>query len=223
MIKLVKGENRNKFGDRTRKPRRSLARKGVNSLEQKKILLICVEGETEQAYFNSIATYNHRIFPVVFPGNNSSPQGLLAAVVSKVEEFIESKDLKSSDEAWLVLDRDEGQRDSAILDLYNWAKLHRNRYIALSVPNFEIWVLAHFQSISGISTKNEVKNALKSHISNYRKGDVNQLPTETDQISQAISNISSKLRDCPEELADFDGLGGVTSVHILVQEMISDF
>ncbi|MDK8759978.1 RloB family protein [Corynebacterium sp. MSK151] len=222
MIELAKGANVVRSINKDRRPRRPLAREGANSLDQKKILLICVEGETEQAYFNSIASYNHQIYPVVFPGNNSSPQGLLSAAISKVEEFIKKKGLKPSDEAWLVLDRDEGERDEAILDLYEWAKLHRNRYIALSVPNFELWILAHFQGVSGISTKTEVKTALDSHISNYKKGNASQLPISVNRISQAVSNISSKLRECPEELADFDGLGGVTSVHMLVQKMISD-
>ncbi len=67
---------------------------------------------------------------------------------------IKKESLKSSDEAWLIADRDQWD-ENQLNQLYAWSTIQKNFGFALSNPKFEYWLLLHFEDASGIATSRE--------------------------------------------------------------------
>ena len=68
-----------------------------------------------------------------------------------VEIIIFPEGLKKSDEAWLVVDKDQWT-DEQLSQLHQWSLKAKNYGFALSNPKFEFWLLLHFEDGSGVSS-----------------------------------------------------------------------
>lgn len=125
--------------------------------------------------------------------------------------------LRPGDQAWVDIDRD--QWSSEILEeVWNWAAERADRGLALSNPQFELWLLWHFDDAAGTSTPNEILRNLNKHIPGYRKDQSNQLPREPDAIAQAINCAERKIPHMPESFAELEEFPKPwTTVHILVR------
>jgi hypothetical protein len=89
-------------------------------------------------------------------------------VLSRMEEYIKQEGVKPSDEAWLIVDRD--QWDEKHLDLlHQWTLKCSNYKLALSNPKFEFWLLLHYEDAKNISTERECLTRLKHYLPNYNK------------------------------------------------------
>ena len=64
-------------------------------------------------------------------------------------DHLESEGLKPSDEAWLVVDKDQWT-DEQLTQLHQWSLQQENYGFALSNPKFEYWLLLHFEDGTGI-------------------------------------------------------------------------
>ena len=133
----------------------------------KKLFLIAAEGiKTEPIYF-SIFTDDKSIVQVscLKGKSDSSPPHVL----KRMTEHLSSAGLKSSDEAWLVVDKDHWT-DEQLSQLNQWASLQDNYGFALSNPKFEYWLLLHFEEGTGITSSRDCTERLKRWIPNYDKG-----------------------------------------------------
>lgn len=188
--------------------------------DQRKLFIIGVEGETEYAYFSNICDATQKIRQIVVSGKHSNADSIREAVAREIQKKINTKEIRSSDEAWIVLDRDQGENDEAIATLYEWANKQKNRFIALSNPDFEYWLILHFEDGIGICTKRETKDRIRMHISEYSKGNPKQLPKDWGSINQAINRAVKKHRIVPKSVEEFDKVGGAsTSVHHLLEHL----
>ena len=119
----------------------------------KKIFVVSVEGsKTEPQYF---ALFNQpqsiiQVKCLTRASTKSAPLYVLKAM----ENHLRKESLKETDEAWIVVDKD-GWMEEHLRELLQWANKKEGRGFALSNPNFEYWLLLHFEEGNGIRNSQE--------------------------------------------------------------------
>lgn len=150
----------------------------------KKKYLIFAEGcVTEPEYFrkiNSLTSDRIEVSCILQKGKGLDPNSILKSIASEIKK----RTLLPNDEIWAVLDRDEWTEDQ-LNALVNWAKRHRGRFIGMSNPKFEYWLLLHFEKPKKTLTEKGCTAALKRHLPNYDKHI--RVEISIDHIRQAIS------------------------------------
>lgn len=74
--------------------------------------------------------------------------------------------LQNTDEAWLVVDKDEwSEKDLAVL--FAWSKESENYEIALSNPKFEYWLLLHFENATSSLSTRQCSNKIRIRMTKY--------------------------------------------------------
>ncbi len=168
-------------------PRRDFQRR-IGERRYRKLFVLATEGnKTEPEYFDLLQN-NHSVIKVHCL---KTKEGLAPlALLKKMEHYLKKESLKSSDEAWLVADRD--QWDENQLDqLYAWSTTQKNFGFALSNPKFEYWLLLHFEEASGIATSRECSERLKRYLPEYDKGiDARKITVE--MIAAAIRRAEQR-------------------------------
>jgi hypothetical protein len=144
--------------------------------------------------------------------NVSSPDRLL----KRMERHIRDEGLRSSDEAWLVLDRDSWSEDQ-LLELVAWAASDRRFSVAISNPKFEVWLLMHFEDPAGATTPAVVDGRLRACLPEYDK-DIQPSKFTPQSVMDAISR--AKMRDTPQCI-DWPRNPPGTTVYRLAERIIS--
>lgn len=148
-----------------------------------RILIVCEGSKTEPLYFSEIRqTYRlHTANVEVRPCQLGTAP---IQVVQYAKELFEQGDRhkriqpRAFEQVYAVFDRDDHDSYFNALQFANSlkGKLKNDnkepiifRAIA-SIPNFELWLLLHFEDIQHFLPRTEVLRRLKSHIPNYDKG-----------------------------------------------------
>ncbi|MBF0461739.1 MAG: RloB domain-containing protein [Magnetococcales bacterium] len=179
----------------------------------RKLFVIAVEGVVTEPQYFALFDDQQSVIHVncLKGGHDSSPP----QVLQRMENHLKQAGLKSSDEAWLVVDKDQWT-DAQLGTLYTWAGGHKNYDVALSNPQFEYWLLLHFEDGTGIASALDCTNRLKRHLPGYNKGiDVRKINRE--QIDEAIRR--ARQRDTPPCVDWPRALGG-TTVYKLVENIL---
>ncbi len=115
-----------------RKPRRFVRQSGQRSY--RKLFLIAAEGsKTEPQYFSLFNSPQATIqVNCLKCGHDSAPPQVLKRMTS----WLKKHGLKDSDEAWLVVDKDQWT-DAQLKELLHWSQSKENYGFALSNPKFE--------------------------------------------------------------------------------------
>lgn len=148
----------------------------------KKLFVVSVEGsKTEPQYF---AIFNQPQSIVLVkclkrPLTESSP----IQVLKRMEVYLRKESLRKTDEAWVVVDKDDWTEER-LKELLQWAKKSENHGVALSNPNFEYG--------KGIANSQECLTRLKRHMPNYKK-EIDGKKITSELIAKAISR--ARLRD----------------------------
>ncbi len=79
-----------------------------------------------------------------------------------MEGHLRQEALGSSDEAWLVVDKDQWT-DEQLDQLHAWARTHDNYGFTLSNPKFEYWLLLHFEDGTGIASSRDCSDRLRDN------------------------------------------------------------
>lgn len=180
----------------------------------KKLFLIATEGtKTEPNYF---AIFNEETSVVRVKcliggiGKNAPSQ-----VLKRIQVHIKKETIKSSDEAWLVIDKDRWTNEQ-LKELHEWSKKQKNYGLALSNPKFEYWLLLHYEDGNGISSPRDCTERLKRWIPNYDKGiDIRKITRQ--QINYAIQR--AKTRNQPPCMDWPQTIG--TTVYLLIEKIIT--
>ncbi len=193
------------------KKRRKFKR-SPGKLSYRKMFVLVTEGsKTESHYFAIFNGYN-LVVHIKFlkeKGDSAPPQ-----VLARMRNYLDTEDLRSSDEAWLVVDKDQWT-DGQLSQLHDWAQESDNYGFALSNPKFEFWLLLHFENGKGVSNSRTCSQRLKRHIPGYDK-DINARKISEDMIKKAIER--AKKRDMP---ACHDWPRGTgTTVYRLVENIL---
>lgn len=179
----------------------------------KKLFVVSVEGsKTEPQYF---AIFNQPQSIVLVkclkrPSTDSSP----IQVLKKMKSYLRKESLKKTDEAWIVVDKDDWTED-LLKELLQWAKESENHGFALSNPNFEYWLLLHFEDGKGIANSQECLTRLKRYLPSYKK-DIDSRKITLKLIAKAIER--AKQRDA-NQANDLPQMWS-TTVYKLVERII---
>lgn len=195
--------------------RRSFTRRCSNRT-YRKLFVIATEGaKTEPQYFIIFQTLKKEqvIIHLRKGKNKSDPENVL----KRMKEYLKTERLKPSDEAWLVVDKDQW-RDDQIDKLHEWTKQQKNYGLALSNPKFEYWLLLHFAD-GDIRSAQNIEKLLDSHLPNYSQTKaVDHQKIKLENIKKAISR--AKKRDAPS-CEDWPRLPHRTTVYKLVSNILN--
>jgi hypothetical protein len=180
----------------------------------KKLFVISVEGsKTEPQYF---AIFNQpQSIVLVKCLKRSSTESSPIQVLKKIQGYLRKESLRKTDEAWIVVDKDDWTEDR-LRELLQWAKKSENHGFALSNPNFEYWLLLHFEDGKGIANSQECLLRLKKHLPDYKKG-IDSKKITLKLITKAIAR--AKQRDI-NRTNDLPSIWS-TSVYKLVEKIIN--
>ncbi len=157
----------------------------------RKLFVIATEGvKTEPQYFTNFNDqYSVIRVDCIKSRHDSSP----TQVLKRMKDRLRQEALKHSDEAWLVVDKDQWM-DEQLVQLYTWSQGADNYGFALSNPKFEYWLLLHFEDGAQIGSPGECSRRLKKYIPAYDKNiDVRKIKPK--MIKDAIHR--AKDRDRP--------------------------
>ncbi len=178
----------------------------------RRLFVLATEGaRTEPEYF--------RIFNQLGPVSVkclSKPGGTdPLRVLRRMERHLKEERLRSSDQAWLVVDRDQWTEEQ-LVRLDDWAQKQQNHGFALSNPAFESWLLLHFEDTVDIASSQGCIRRLRQHLPDYDKS----IPPGTfsrEQIEEAIRR--ARARDTPP-CKDWPRDPGGTTAYRLVEEIL---
>jgi len=168
--------------------------------------------KTEINYFDVVKSRFRPVAKIqsINPGHKSAPRQIL----KRVENTLRAWKGRQPSEIWIVIDRNSWS--PVELDrLVSWTKQSPRHHLALSNPNFEYWLLLHFEN-AGRMTSAECMLRLKKHIPGYRKGmGFERLTREQilDAISRAKKMDSPPCEGWPRDL-------GVTTVYRLLESIL---
>jgi hypothetical protein len=155
------------------------------------VYIIATEGkETEPQYFKmklfQPSTTNIHI--EILPTNNDpSPSNVLNRMKTRLKDY-HSKEYVYS---WLVVDKDSW-KDTQLNQLAEWADEDKNRGLAVSNPQFEYWLLLHFEEADGKCSKEDCLDHLRRHLPEYSKSNLPLHKFSELNIDEAICRAYAK-------------------------------
>lgn len=179
----------------------------------KKLFVLATEGtETEPCYFKMFEGDDKVVHVQLLKGGLKSapPQ-----VLKRMDAYLKKEGLRPEDEAWLVVDTDQWT-ETQLQQLHLWNQTKENYGLAVSNPQFEFWLLLHFEDGTGVGTSRECVARLKRQLPGYQKGPVD-VKKFTDRVAEAIER--ARRRNTPP-CADWPRTCG-TTVYRLVQNLIA--
>ncbi|MGM0653628.1 MAG: RloB family protein [Bacillota bacterium] len=179
----------------------------------RKFLVVAVEGaKTEPQYFRTINKMQKEVhIHCLSSKNDSSPP----QVFKKMEAYLSNNPLtRKTDEAWMVIDKDQWTEEQ-LNQLHQWAITKDNYGLSVSNPNFEYWLLLHFEEGKGANNSRICSNRLKQHLPNYDKS-INSKAINLENIKKAVQR--AKASDKPQCI-DWPRTPGSTTVYRLVEKI----
>jgi len=183
------------------------------TLNYRKLFVIATEGDkTEPQYF---ALFYSRTTTVTVKCLKSRDESSPPQVLKRMKDYIRDKELKRTDEAWLVVDKDQW-RDDQLIQLYGWSIQATNYGLAVSNPKFELWLLMHFEDATGAATPRQCFERLNRYLPGYDKGHI-----DTGKLKPGIAAAidRAKQKDQPP-CADWPRSSG-TTVYRLVEKLMN--
>ncbi|WP_417909109.1 RloB family protein [Candidatus Electronema sp. PJ] len=175
-----------------------------------KLFVLAVEGEkTEPEYFALFKNVGVKCLP-------GTKKTSCTQVLKRLKHFLEKENVREPYEAWLVIDKDDNSEEK-LQEVYKWSQLKEQYGFALSNPNFEYWLLLHFEDGSNIHSVRDCSDRLKRYLPDYNKG-IDERKITVDAINKAI--LHAKQRDnlsCLDWPKDIYG----TTVYKLIEKLLS--
>ena len=194
-------------------PKRRRFKRPLGERRYRKLFVISVEGDkTEPQYFAIFNSKQSVVRVNCLRSQHSAPK----FVLNRMKQHLIGEALRNSDEAWLVVDKDQWP-DNHLTQLHAWSQQASNYGFALSNPKFEYWLLLHFENGTGINSSSHCTQRLKKYLPNFTKG-IDHLKITEDMIKKAIQR--AKIRDTPP-CKDWPRTIGVTTVYKLVENILN--
>jgi hypothetical protein len=180
----------------------------------RRLFIIAVEGsKTEPQYFHIFNSQNSVIQVKCIKSKKESDP---IHVLKRMIEYLKEEVLRQSDEAWLVVDKDKWT-EAQLQQLLDWSSSDARYGFVLSNPNFEYWLLLHFEDGTGISGSQEIHSRLEQWLPNYDKS-IDARKISRDSIDAAI--LRARNRDNPP-CSDWPHNIG-TTVYKLAERLLRD-
>jgi len=183
-------------------------------ISYKQKFIISTEGtKTEVEYFDILQGYSdHIINTINRDAGKSSPDKVLKDLKAKLTK----KNLRKTDEAWIVVDIDNWTEEQIEATL-NFSQEKSNYHCAISNPKFEYWLLMHFEEPKGGLTIQKCDAAIKRHIQNYNKG-IPPSKITFENVREAIERAKS--RHHGTELEYPKGNNNGSTLYLLVEKLL---
>lgn len=161
----------------------------LGNLRYKKLFVVSVEGsKTEPQYFAIINRSQSNVLIKCLKRSLTASSPI--QVLKKMESYLRKEFLKKTDEAWIVVDKDDWTEDQ-LRELLQWAKKNVNYGFAMSNPNFEYWLLLHFEDGKGISNVRECLTRLKRYLPDYKK-DIDGKKITLELVTKAVARAKQR-------------------------------
>jgi hypothetical protein len=162
-----------------------------NVRDYRPVFIIATEGKkTEPTYFR-FGIFMSRERPVrvkvLLRGGSSSPK----AVLDGMRAYLRGYQKKKGDEAWLVVDKDQWKTKDLEL-LYAWSQSDAYKNLAVSNPQFEYWLLLHFEDGKKINSKSACVSRLKKYLPDYDKSKLPEDEFTVTRVKNAIKRAKSQ-------------------------------
>ncbi|EPD68286.1 hypothetical protein HMPREF1219_01932 [Corynebacterium pyruviciproducens ATCC BAA-1742] len=198
-------------------------RKRANTRALKALFGIIVEGDTEKRYFDRFRGANVKV--KVVPGRSApDPESLTELADDVLDEFKRKGEIRSGDQMWIVSDKDTYTAEQ-IEVLFSWAAKRKDRGLGLSLPQFEYWLLLHYEDGVGVLTQRECLSRLHHHNPHYRKNDLSSVSFSEADINRAVQR-ARRFPPLPPTFREFLNSGldrsAYTSVHVLVERLLKE-
>lgn len=157
-------------------------------------LIVCEGKKTEPNYFNGLKRkinekYGNKV-DVLIPNIDVKGTGMNTTSLVKYTQKTVNHANKVYGQVWVVFDKDDYNDEQFDLAIDNC-----NYNVAWSNPNFELWLLAHFNKVNRYVSKDDVLQELgkefqKKGLGNYTKNDTNIFDKVTSEgkLHTAIKN-----------------------------------
>ena len=179
--------------------KKQLERKLSRRAGYDRILIVSEGSKTEPLYFNEIRT-THRLHTTNVKVRPSELGTAPIQVVRYAKELFEKGDphkniqKRAFEQVYAVFDRDDHDSYFDALQLAesldgrlrNDTRRSISFKAIASVPNFELWLLLHFEDIQAPLDRDEVLRRLKQHIHSYEKGANNIFSITKKHLDTAI-------------------------------------
>jgi hypothetical protein len=155
--------------------RRSLPKKRrVGVRDAKKLVVVVCEGSrTEPAYLKSVEKVADKavVSLRIADTRHTAPKQLVEVACSILKDSRNASRKTGDpnariDEAWVVCDVDQHPKLQEAVEQATSNGVH----MAISNPNFELWLLLHFQDQTAHLERHEAVRRLRSHLPAYAKG-----------------------------------------------------
>lgn len=191
------------------------------------LCIIAVEGaKTESIYFRifrdpALPTFNKRVqvIPLIDDINHESSP---SAVIKRLDDYKRNNDVTDADQFWLVCDVDHWEDHGQLQTALTLCR-QKNYSMAVSNPNFELWLLLHFDvDLTDIQTramgdqKKAIVVKLKEILGGYGKSKY-RVDALVPNVQEAI--FRAKALDNPPTAGWPNSVG--TTVYRLVQWVCS--
>ena len=190
--------------------RKYIATRRHNLEKTRTAFIIATEGNTEKEYFQLFK--QRKVIKFVNAGSRSNPTGVLSAL----KKSRHMKHITQPFEAWVVVDRNNWELRE-FTELSNWCKANSSYHCAISNPQFEFWLLLHFEDADGVRTQAECLARLKYYLKGYDKHIVpfedEFLPRIQDAVNRAKRLNASSTNNCPPPAR-------CTTVYRLVEKLL---
>lgn len=177
------------------------------------LYVIAAEGsKTEIQYFGIFNSNKSVIHVKCIQGKHrSAPE----QVLRRMRAYITREGLLPSDKAWVVVDKDQWD-DSQLNMLLQWSEQQPNYGLAVSNPQFEYWLLLHFEDGDAIASSKQCIDRLRRFLPEYDKDiDIAKImPGITNAVERAKRRDTPPGRDWPRNTGTF--------VYRLVEQLLSD-
>lgn len=206
----------------SRKKKLSARSRTQGTRPYRSLFAIVVEGQTELRYFTMPLFQDRNVKVEIRPGKQQDPPALTRAADDLLASLKRSGALRAGDQAWIVLDKDDWTANQ-LMEVFSWANARPDRGVGLTIPQFEYWLLLHFDDGKGASTQTEVLNALRRHIPHYQKAA--PLTFTASEVTQAVLRASARVPRPVANLAELnENLGegtAATTVHFLAERLLA--
>lgn len=175
------------------KKRRQFQR-ASNTRDYRPVFIIATEGEKTEPDYLRMKIFKPPTVTVHIEPLPTKKSSSPSSVLKRMEKHLRDYRIREGDEAWLIVDKDLW-KDEQLELLHVWSTAHPYKGLAVSNPQFEYWLLLHFEEGNNVHNKNECLSRLRCHLPNYDKGN---LPVNKFTLSRVRDAIRrAKLKDNP--------------------------
>ena len=194
--------------------RRNFSRSSSRFSYRRRFVLSTEGRITEPEYFRHLLEFcPHVLVECLKTDGKSAPP----YVLKRIKKSLKETPLERTDEAWLLVDKDNWT-DDQLQPLLEWAQEEKRYNLAVSCPAFDFWLLLHFEEGSGAHSLQVCRARLRKLDSRYDKSIAGLKGRITpDAVRQAIER--ARTRDCPHS-APYSGEPGCTDVYRLVERIL---